>query len=489
MASPVLRRALTFVLAMVSLVGWAPVRATSPALDIAGLQADARLLEQTYEALHPGLYRYNTPAQMRERFAQLRRELAADPSLPTAYVAFARLAASIRCGHTYPNYWNQPKATTEVLFSGANRVPFQFRWVDRRMIVTASALESLPRGTEVLTIDGQSSARVLQALLPLVSADGHNDAKRVDLLNVLGRDRYEAFDVLYPLVFPVRDGQFRLRIRRPGEATVATVQLAAATDAQRAASLPTQAADDPAWTVRFLDEGKAVLTMPSWVMYKSKRDWHAWLDEIFRSLNDRHVRLLVIDLRDNGGGSDVGDDILAHLTRDPRSFPGYRDLLRYRSVPQALRPYLDTWDNAFFDWGDRAQPFDARFYRRAATNDTETAETPRAPFFGGEVKVLVGPTNSSATFEFAVRVRHSRLATLVGQTTGGNLRGINGGAFFFLTLPHSGVELDVPLVGQFPLEPQPDAGLEPDVPVPVTIDDIAAQRDRAMEVALGEAQH
>jgi acetyl esterase/lipase len=95
------------------------------------------------------------------------------------------------------------------------------------------------------------------------------------------------------------------------------------------------------------------------------------------------------------------------------------------------------------------------------------------------VWVLVGGVNSSATFEFASAVQRHRLGTLVGQPTGGNQRGITGGAFFFMRLPHSGIEVDVPLIGQFPVTqtPLPDAGLTPDVLVPTTAADIAADRD------------
>ena len=47
--------------------------------------------------------------------------------------------------------------------------------------------------------------------------------------------------------------------------------------------------------------------------------------------------------------------------------------------------------------------------------------------------VLVNAANSSATFQFAKLVKDNQLGTLVGQPTGGNQRGINGGAFFFAT--------------------------------------------------------
>ncbi len=96
---------------------------------------------------------------------------------------------------------------------------------------------------------------------------------------------------------------------------------------------------------------------------------------------------------------------------------------------------------------------------------------PAAPIFTGRLWVLVGAANSSATFEFAQTVRQNGLGKLVGQSTGGNQQGINGGAFFFLRLPNSGIELDLPLIGQFPAEAKPDAGLEPDIlvtPPPAT---------------------
>jgi len=65
----------------------------------------------------------------------------------------------------------------------------------------------------------------------------------------------------------------------------------------------------------------------------------------------------------------------------------------------------------------------------------------------------------------------------VGRPTGGSRRGINGGGFFFLTLPNSRIEIDIPLIGQFPRTPQPDAGVVPDLLVTPSASDIATGRD------------
>jgi C-terminal processing protease CtpA/Prc len=91
--------------------------------------------------------------------------------------------------------------------------------------------------------------------------------------------------------------------------------------------------------------------------------------------------------------------------------------------------------------------------------------------------VLVGAVNSSATFQFALAVKQSGLGRLVGQPTGGNRRGINGGAFFFVRLPRTGLEVDLPLVAGFPATPQPDEGVTPDVLVTPNVADIASGRD------------
>ena len=108
---------------------------------------------------------------------------------------------------------------------------------------------------------------------------------------------------------------------------------------------------------------------------------------------------------------------------------------------------------------------------------------PRGRRFAGPVTALISPTCSSATFQFAQMVKGGGRVKLIGQTSGGNRRGINGGAYFFLRLPETGMEADLPLIGYYPLTPQPDAGVMPDLEVLPARADIAAGRDRALLAA------
>jgi hypothetical protein len=449
------------------------------------LQNDVDVLERAYSAMHPGLHRYNTPAQMQAQFNRLRTEFERDRTLGDAYLALSRFAATVKCGHTYANFYNQSRPVQRALFEADDRVPFHFTWLGERMVVTRAFSDepALRAGTEVLSIDGRPVVELLAQLMTVARADGHSDAKRRALLAVRGDDTYETFDVFLSRLLPAPGPTRRYMLRVPGAQAAVERDVRSLTHAQRL-SMRTRAAlgpDDPQWTLDTSDPALAVLRMPGWALYNSKWDWRGFLQHAFATLDAARTPALVIDLRGNEGGLGVGDVLLAHLLAAPREFATYKRLVRYRSAPAELRPYLDTWDASFTDWGADATPVQDGYFRVGRWNDAAAVRIqPIAPRYAGRVFVLVGATNSSATFEFAKQVKESGVATLVGQTTGGNLRGINGGAFFFLRLPRTGLEIDLPLVGQFPVEPQPDAGVQPDIAVAADIDDIAAGRDVEM---------
>ncbi len=383
---------------------------SEPSFTGAQLAEDFSLLRQVVEQLHPGLYRYNTKASVEASFRTLLGAVEHGASPGEAYRALSVFLATIRCGHTYANFFNQPKRLADRLFrSGATRVPFWFVWRGEGMVVTrdftAGAL--LPPGTEVLALDGVPAPAILSALLAVARADGSNDRKRVNGLEIHGDTDLEAFDIYFPLFFPQRvAGRYLLSVRSPSGAP-SDVPVEALTFPQRLA--PVQAAlaarrggEAPIWTLSIEGQG-AWLTMPTWALYQSRWDWKEFLRQSFLALQQRRVRDLVIDLRGNEGGLAVGDVLLPQLVRAPLRLEPLERRVRYRRVPDSLLPVLDTWDPSFKDWGAAAAgPVDG-FYRltRSGDGDAGPIVTPVAQPFAGKVWVVVDASNSSATFEFA----------------------------------------------------------------------------------------
>lgn len=470
----------------------AVIFASTPAFTQAGgdWSEDIRILRRAYEALHPGLYRYATPEATAARLAKLERIFADGPSLKEAYLQLSEFLSTIECGHTYANFYNQSDAVAASLFEGTTRLPFHFQWIGDRMIATSDRAGGglVTRGAEILKIDGVPAKKMLRTLMAYARADGGNDAKRRALLSATGDDSYETFDIFQGLLFPPQNGAFTLKIRaRPGD-DATTVSIPAIDLAARRAMSKVASADKnaPAWTFDWPEVRTGLLTMPGWALYNSTWDWKAFLDGVFAELAERKASGLVVDLRGNEGGLDCGHEIIARLIDKDLVVEGYERRVRYRKTPDDLNPYLDTWDDSFRDWGDAVSPLDGRYFIQKKYDDDARGEViaPKGPRFSGRVAVLTDAQNSSATFQFSRIVQDNRLATLIGEPTGGNKRGINGGAFFFLRLPRSGIEVDLPLIGFFPKAPQPDEGLAPDVFAAPTIDDIREGRDSTFERAL-----
>jgi C-terminal processing protease CtpA/Prc len=224
--------------------------------------------------------------------------------------------------------------------------------------------------------------------------------------------------------------------------------------------------------------------MPGWGFYNSRLPWEKMLNEEFDKFIDQGVTRLIIDIRMNEGGLDVGRIIASRLTPRPFLPLQYRTEVSYKKLPEALAPYVDTWDDRFKDWGDYARPRpDGRFDLVRPGDDELMEIKPAGRRFEGKVAVMMGPTNSSATFQFLSMVKGTGLATLVGRTSGGSRKGINGGAFFFLRLPRTELEVDIPLIGYFPPKGTPGGGIEPDIRVAPTARAVAQGLDLELQAA------
>ncbi len=92
---------------------------------------------------------------------------------------------------------------------------------------------------------------------------------------------------------------------------------------------------DPLFTLRYLPNGAALLTMPTWVMYQGKWDWKTWLNPSLDEIVERKAPALIVDLRGNEGGDYVGHVILDRLQQSPSAQNPTRawcDTAEFRSI-------------------------------------------------------------------------------------------------------------------------------------------------------------
>jgi Peptidase family S41 len=452
-----------------------------PEISADDARRDLRILQQALVALHPGLYRYATPAQIDAEFAAAQQAVAQGTDRAQMVLLASRLAASVHCGHTWASRYNQADVVVKTVFERTDKLPLTLRWAEGRALITGSTAANVTKGSELLAIDGRPVAQIANALLPYIRADAVGasaDGKRWSQLD--SGPNGGAMDRLFPLLFAPAGGGYTLHVRDNAQAAARDVQVAAVKLADRERLLPDQSS---AWLFR-IDGDTAVLTLPTFAFWRSDFKPNEFITRTFETLRATPaVRFLIIDQRRNEGGDDgIGRTLLSHLLKAPFSQPGSRTESAYERVPYALARYLDTWDFSFFDRTGQVTKGSGRNWLMSEVVGRRI--DPVATPFAGRTVLLVGPQNSSAGYLLARDVKASGAATLVGQLTGGNQRGLNGGQLAWINLPASGVGVDIPLIAGVTTGDVPDGGVAPDLHVPPRFADLQAGVDAEMAQAL-----
>lgn len=457
--------------------------------------ADLAILESAWENLHPGLYRYNSQKDIHYYFTNLKEKCKMPLDKKTFYLRLSQLVQKIKCGHTFLNPLNMDSVTQTQIFPG-KIIPFFFEVAENKLIIThvISSDTFLERGDEIVAINHIPGKEIMDSLLTVSRSDGRNAlGKKLNNINESPDEAYgySLFDIYFPLFFPTLQDSIQLTVRKFSGKTVQSANIALITLKERIyryenryGRLPV---DENSWDYKLLNPGTAYMKFGTFAFWNSSFNAKGYIDSVFKDLlHHTHVTHLIIDIRGNEGGASLGDYILGYITEkkigcdDPD-----RACYRYLRVPDSLLPCLDTWDNAFKQPKDPAKFFKNEIGLYELKNGTMPCDfiIPMENRFTGNVYLLINAKNSSAGFEMARNFKTAGLGTLVGETTGGTQQGLNGGEMFFLTLPNSKFEIDLPLIYNYHKN-KPDRGIKPHYEIKTTQSHIHYGQDAQLNYAL-----
>jgi hypothetical protein len=457
-------------------------------------QADVALMRRALETIHPGLYRRATKARMDAAFADLESTVRQPISELELYRRISLLLAEIRCNHTKAE---QTAAIEAWRQDNPSHLPFRFRILEGRMIVDSSdpAQPGLARGTEVVGINGRPVAALFKVLGAYAPIDGDTVwARATNLANdgdLMGSD----FDHFYPYVFGFTP-RFDLQVRDSDAAPIRTVSMAAI-PFKTWRALPRQGgryrnnfSESTTW--RMLDAETAYLRVETFVNYRKPVDASGLYDKVFSDIKAAGATRLILDLRDNGGGSrDATYTLADHLSRKPFV---WNRMVRFKTVRVGnLADVIETW-------GDRAETFSPPMDGfMPAPGGGYDAIPPRSPdellprvpapsAFAGPVTILTSPVNGSGSTMLIAKLRDLGRVRLVGERSGGSGDGPTAGQIFNVMLPNSAIAVRVPnafnamQVRRF----EPRGGVTPDVLAVQTVADFRAGRDTALLAAVAD---
>jgi len=433
---------------------------------------DFSLLGKVLKEAHPGLYRYNSPANFDSVLAGTAMKLDHPMTRQEFYKMALPVVVQAKCGHTkfHPN-----ENWSDNFFFGSEKVfPVKlYIHEDNAWIVESyDGKLQVKKGAEVTAINNIPMADIIRSLLPAFFSDGNNTT-----FKYIEMSRY--FSAYYANLVEAPDS-FNIRYR-DGD-TDATLKVPSVShtviDQYEKEQLNNQA-DAVPYALEILPGNTALLTITSFWM-GGDGAYKRFLKSSFSTIRQNGTENLIIDVRNNEGGKDNRDAMLLswlmdekfryydHLqakTNSKYSFAQYAHLPRFYGI---LRKLIKKTDTGTYVWNH---------------NKNLKLQKPKRNAYSGKVYILINGGSFSVTSEFASVAHYLKRAVFVGEETGGGYYGNNSGTFVIVTLPNSKLNVGIPMLAYYTAVknyPSADRGIIPDHEVSPSIENILNNTDTVL---------
>lgn len=141
------------------------------------LRADTEILFQALNELHPGLYRHSDTATIKRAYDALQNDFSDGIDEETAFLSFSAFIAKVKCGHTYPNPFNQRNKIIPSIIDQRVLLPFTFAIIDKQIVVDKPLDEKIKKHTVITHLNGIEVETIIDSLSHFVKADGNRRRK------------------------------------------------------------------------------------------------------------------------------------------------------------------------------------------------------------------------------------------------------------------------------------------------------------------------
>ncbi|MEL6199989.1 MAG: S41 family peptidase, partial [Pseudomonadota bacterium] len=301
---------------------------------------DVALAQEAYDRIHPGYTRYADAATLDTAWQRVVEDAEAAGGLSTGdfYLRVQRVLTLIRCDHTKAEL---PKSLATRRREQPTYLPFQWVLVEGRGFVTvAAAGTGLTRGDEILRIDGRPLSELVAEVAPYIPVDGYTDWARRGGISTSREFMGGAVDHFGYLLWDNQPTVMLVVANEDGETREITADRLTFGD-WRALDAGTGPAANFVDAVTFEPVGDhaGYLRIDTFVNYRRPVDPDDLYGPIFKRMADEGRDTLILDLRNNGGGSnDASSRLIAHLLDKPAQM---KTDVRVKTLNlDGLRPHL-----------------------------------------------------------------------------------------------------------------------------------------------------
>ncbi|WP_282630132.1 S41 family peptidase [Empedobacter sedimenti] len=439
------------------------------------ISAEFTELYNLTNTIHPGEFMFTSKKEFDKTYFDLKKSIKTNLSIIDYYKLTAALMAKIKDGHTTVD-----RGQITALLKDEQVFPFSIYKINNKYYFDKSTNENKNyKGLQILTINGKNIATIVSEVKKYIHLEGRNESG----LNLKFKnfpfyyfiyDQADKFDVEY-----LDDKNQKQQIVLNG----ITFGNFTKSIAENIPSLSTEIRKDNIAVLKFHSFANGYNEADRKVAKKQ-------LDDFFAKLDSLKTKNLIIDLRDNGGGSaDIANYLFSYLTDKPYYYLDYYGA-KYNSV-KSWKHYAQNPDNIEeIDLSETKKMNSLNCYNSTNTDDWWfKKQQNKANSYKGKVSVLINGGCFSTTGHFLALLREYKIGKFYGEySQGSNYSNAGGQAF---VLPYSKTLVWIPHFQykmRMPNFKSDAKGIKPDVEIPLQAEDLKTGFDRQMDFVVREIE-
>lgn len=408
------------------------------------LKEDFSLLKTVLEANHPSLYWYSTKDSLDGFYNEVFSSLNDSLSEPAFKNKVSWYITKIRDGHTSVQ---SSEGRLYYLFnSRLKRFPLYFKtWDDSLVVILNLNKDSvLTTGTVVTSIDGRANKYVIDSIFQFISTDGYADNFKNQALSF-------NFPLYYSFAFPVKDSfdigyKDSLGLERSVRVPVYDPVKDSSERKKRRAEID-QLSEKEKRKLRLLNKRNFISDTAKNTAYMRISSFsggrlRSFFSTSFKQLKRDSIQNLIIDLRENSGGSiTVSGKLLRYLIDHPFRLADTVAAVN-RSLPYSkyIKPDLMYKLAMFFTTRKKS---DGKYHYTALESNVHKPY--KRLHFTGNIYLLQGGFTFSSASMISGFLKGQENVTVVGEETGGGSYGTSAVYLPAIILPNSRLQITLPL--------------------------------------------
>jgi hypothetical protein len=467
---------------------------------------DLRLFREIREAANSGMYEYRSREEIDSTYRWAEKQITEASTILDLYIILSELTDFE--GSLHNDTGLPDDLSSEFRNESTGYFPYPLIQLEGKSVMNLDSTP-IPLGSEIISIDGRRSTELVLSFHKFYTTDGYN---------LTGKK--SGIDVYFPIYYRYLNGPrdtFTVDYLPHGEQDIKTVRIPSTgyRDYSRNYRIrhskyldaagskgSTYNLNNRTYSFEKIDDRAGLLTINSFLIGWNEEDkrhkaYVRFLDSVFTAVAQEGIENMIVDVRQNGGGTDPNDMVTYSFLSDRPFVENTEAWVSATRIPYWKHLDADVFflirpiAKMIFQRQLRKEfPIErnGRFYADDTSQDHQIRQ-PRSNAFTGRVYLLIGGNVASAGSMFAAMAAGNSNTKTVGEETMGGYWKHNGHQPVTYRLPNSGITTTFSIVNlvqdvvEDPKQPR-GRGVLPDYPVRQTVGDFLERRDTQMEYVL-----